>query len=998
TLLNLNASGAVTQASTSALNLSTLAGTGTTSGNILLGGANSIGTLGALTAIGNINLQDITALTVQGTVSAGNSLSLLAPTLTLNNTLHGREVSLITDSITDVNGAVTAPGGTVSIAPYISNLVVDLGGSAPGLDLSGSLLGALTASALDITTQGSIITEGAVSLSTALLSLSGNGITFAGTFSAPGILALSSGAGVTASTASHLTAGTLLAGGPITGNFDLTQSTNSINTLGSITLNGGSLSLTDATALVVNGPLSASAISLAGTSLTLSAPVNTGILTLTDSNGVNQIGGALNVTTLTGSVSGTAAFNDTTNSIGTLANFTDTGSLSLADGRALTQAGYLSATNATLSAAGLNFTGRVTTPGTLVVGSSNGVSQGGGSVNTGVLSSLGTVNGNIIMTQAGDQFPAVRNLAATGVIELTSGTGLSQSGLLSASAVTLTAPSLALNGTASAPGTLQLNGGSASEGAGAVIDAALLTTGGGSLSGNAVFNNTANSIANLGAFTAGGGLTLADGAALAIGAPVSLGGTLALWDASNITQTGGSITAAALASDGGTVGGNALFGQAGNTIPVLGNFAAHGNLLLNTSGALTVAGSVAAGGTLSLYSGGAIGQSGGSISAARLNASGTSIDLGGTNIGLLGNVSAAGDVRIANAGGLAGTLTAQNATLGSNGGFTASGDAQIGNALYITAAGPMVQTSGTISAATATITAPSITLSGATDVTNALALRVSGDIVHESGSLKASTLTGTAGQLAEFGAITDISTLGSFLMADSVFMLTNDAPLTLIGPVVANAVSITAAGALILQGSANGGLFLSGSTIAGAAVTPRTGIDSLLAVTGGNPSITQYGTFYISSGPNLASYLGNASPLATLFMSLASSGTIALAPAPGVLNAPNTALVLSAGTAGVVSGNVNVLNLEVLGAQSVQMTGSIGSITGPTAAGKGTAFPFPQPGYRFNSCPIGSVNCTILPIEGLPQANPLQNFDLSPRKRRRLDKNVTLPGVAARDF
>ncbi|MDE2390009.1 MAG: hypothetical protein KGL65_00225, partial [Rhodospirillales bacterium] len=472
----------------------------------------------------------------------------------------------------------------------------------------------------------------------------------------------------------------------------------------------------------------------------------------------------------------------------------------------------------------------------------------------------------------------------------------------------------------------------------------------------------------------------------------------ALWDASNITQTGGSITAAALISDGGTVGGSALFGQAGNIIPVLGGFAAHGDLRLNTSGALTVAGNVTTGGTLSLYGSGTIGQSSGLISAAWLNASGTAIDLGGTNIGLLGNVSAAGNVSIANAGGLAGTLTAQNATLGSNGGFAASGDAQIGNALYITAAGPMVQTGGNISATTATITAPSITLSGATDVATALALRARGDIVHESGSLNAGTLTGTAGGLAEFGAVTDIGTLGSFFDGGGSFLLSNDAPLTLLGPLVANVASITAVGTLILQGSADGGLFLSGSTIAGAATTPRTGVDSLLAVTGRNPSITQYGTFYVDSGPNLAKYLGDASPLATLFMRLASSGTIALAPAPGVLDAPNTDLVLAAGTAGMASGNVNVLRLVVLSAQSVQMTGFIGSVTGPTAAGKGTAFPFPQPGYRFNSCPIGSVNCTILPIEGLPQADPLQNFDLSPRKRRRLDKNVTLPGVAARDF
>ncbi|MDE1896301.1 MAG: S-layer family protein, partial [Rhodospirillales bacterium] len=994
-LLNLSASSAITQATSGALNTATLSGSGS---NILLGGANTISTLNALSATSTINLQDTAALNVNGAVSAGSSLALSAPGLTLANTLSAGHINLAADSITDNGGAVNAAGGIVSIAPRTTGLAVDLGGNAAGLDLSGTLLGAIHAAALDISTAGSIIADGSASIAATLLSLSGTGITFAGTLDVPGTLALASGAGVTATSANHLTAGSLLAGGAIAGSVNLSQGSNSIGTLGSLTLNGGSLTLADATALAVNGPISASAVGLTGTSITLNAPVRTGTLTLAASNGVNETGGGLSVTTLTGSVSGNAILNGGANNISTLANFTDNGALTLADNVALTQAGSLAATNATFSAAGLNFTGNVTTPGTLEVGSSNGVSQSGGTINAAVLSSTGAVNGNIVMTQAGDKFPDVQNLAATGTIDLASSIGLSQTGQLSASAVTFTAPSFALNGTLSASGALQLNGGGASEGAGGVIDAALLTTGGRALAGDAVFNNGANNIAALGNFNANGGLTLADGEALAISGPVSLSGTLALVDSGNITQTAGSITAAALTSDGGTIGGSATFGQAGNAIPVLGAFATRGNLLLNTSAALTVAGNVNTGGTLSLDSGGAISQSNGVLTAARFNASGTNIDLSGTNIGTLGDVTAASNVNIANVGGLAGTLTAQNATLGSNGGFTASGSARIADALYLTAAGAVNQTRGNISAATATITAPSITLSGTTNIRNELNLRARGNIIHESGALNAGTLSGTAGQLAEFGGATDIGTLGSFMMADSVFMLTNDAPLTIIGPVVANAVSITAAGAMILDGSAGGGLYLSGSTITGTPLQPRNGVDSILAVTGGEPSITQIGTFNVDAGPNAAKYLGNANPQATLFMSLANSGNIALAPAPGVLAAPNTDLVLAAGTGGAVSGNISVLRLLVLSAQSVEMTGSIGSVTGPTAAGKGTAFPFPQPGYRFNTCPIGSVNCTILPIEGLPQANPLENFNLSPRKRRRLDKNVTLPGIAARDF
>ncbi|MBU6398592.1 MAG: hypothetical protein KJS74_10480, partial [Rhodospirillales bacterium] len=244
TSLALAASGAISQASTGALDVTQLGGTA--GGNVALAGANSIGTLGALSATGTINLQDSTALDVAGAVSAGSSLALSAPTLTLANTLRGGGISLVADNITDMGGALAAPGGTVSIAPRTPNLTVDLGGSTAGLDLSGTLLGAITAAALDISTQGGIIADGVASVSTSLLSLSGDGITFAGTLSAPGTLALSSGAGVTSSAAGHLTAGTLLAGGTIAGNIDLLQGSDSIGALGSIALNGGSLSLTDA--------------------------------------------------------------------------------------------------------------------------------------------------------------------------------------------------------------------------------------------------------------------------------------------------------------------------------------------------------------------------------------------------------------------------------------------------------------------------------------------------------------------------------------------------------------------------------------------------------------------------------------------------------------------------------------------------------------------------------------------------------------------------------
>ncbi|MGE4481451.1 beta strand repeat-containing protein, partial [Acidocella sp.] len=1000
--LHLNASGTITQANTGIMDVSTLTGSGDSI--LLTGNTNSIATLDGLTANGAIDVQDGTALRVAGTISAASSLDLTAPSLTLASTLTSPLMDLTADSIVDAGGAIDAGTGTVRIAPRTATLTVDLGGNATGLDLSGTLLKTITAGTLDVSTAGSIIADGSASVSAQLLSLAGAGITFAGTLAAPDTLALTSSKGVTSTSAAHLSAGLLRAGGAISGDVNLSQGQNNIATLGSFALETGNFSLVDAEALTLTGPVSTGdadgrqSVDISGTSLTLAGTITTGTLALTASQGVNETG-ELNADVLTGSVADNAILDGADNQIGTLSNFTAGYMLRLTDMSYLTQAGSLSATNATLNTNGLAFTGNVTIPGTLALASTRNVTQNGGSVSAGMLTSTGTVQGDLLMTQAGNLLSSVHDLSATGEIALTSGAMLEQTGTLSANMATLTAPSLALDGTLTTTDMLQLDGGNIREGGNAAIDTSLLTTGTGSLSGNAVLNNGANRIDNLGSFTAGGGLTLADGEALSINGPVSLGGTLALWDAGGIDQTGGRINAAALTSDGGTISGNVSLGQTGNNIPVLGAFAATGDVLLRTGGGLSLNGDLFSGSTLSLYSGGTIAQnSNGLVTAQRFNASANAIDLTSTEIGLLGDVTTSGDVNIANAGGLAGTLAARDATLGANGDFTSSGTARLSDGLTLTSGGPMTQTGGRISAATATITAPSITLSGATDISGVLALRASGNITHESGNLSAGTLTGTAGQLADFTGTSDIATLGSFLMQDSSFLLNDGEALTLIGPLVANVVSITATGALYLDGNTNGGLFLSGDTVSSTATKPRAGVDSILEVTGDNPSIVQTGTFNIDSGPQLASYLGTASPLATLFLSLANSGTIDLATAPGILEAPSTDLVLASGTAGKITGNVNVLHLEVLNAYSVNMTGSIANTTGPTAAGNGSAFPFPQPDYRFNTCPIGSVNCIILPIANLPQGSPLESFDLSPSKRKKLNKNVIQPGVAARDF
>jgi hypothetical protein len=240
-------------------------------------------------------------------------------------------------------------------------------------------------------------------------------------------------------------------------------------------------------------------------------------------------------------------------------------------------------------------------------------------------------------------------------------------------------------------------------------------------------------------------------------------------------------------------------------------------------------------------------------------------------------------------------------------------------------------------------------------------------------------------------------------MQDSGFALDNFGALTLVGPLVANVVSLTVHGQLTLDGTETGGLFIAG-TIEPANHLKPLPIDSVIDVdapAGAGPAVLQTGTFFIDSGPDAGSYLGKAPPDATLFLNATPSGNIEFAPAPpnstGLIG-PGVDLVADAGATGTISGNVNLYRVVILDAFASQLTGFLDQVGGQAGAAKGFVDPNPKPAVQFNACPIESVNCTILQIESLPPVNPLQNFDIEQRKRRKLDNNVQLPGIATRDF
>jgi hypothetical protein len=54
--------------------------------------------------------------------------------------------------------------------------------------------------------------------------------------------------------------------------------------------------------------------------------------------------------------------------------------------------------------------------------------------------------------------------------------------------------------------------------------------------------------------------------------------------------------------------------------------------------------------------------------------------------------------------------------------------------------------------------------------------------------------------------------------------------------------------------------------------------------------------------------------------------------------------------------------------------------------------------YRFNSCPIHSVHCVILAVEGLPPGSPLEDFSIGVLADRDSDEDLLLPIISDRDY
>ncbi len=878
--LTLTGGGGITQTG-GAIVARSLSGSG--AGVALTQTGNRVGTLSGFASTGDFSLTDGSAVTIAGTVSAGN----------------GRTLTLTDDTPTfGEGGALVAAGGTVALREYTPGFGITLGNAS-----AATVRSSITAATLSVGSQagGPISISGAFNLTNV------------------GTLDLESGTTISETGNGAIQVNTLTGNG---GTVEL-GGTNEIATLGGFT-SATDFTLNDGQSLTVAGPLNAATVNLSvAGGLTLAGAVTAPTsVALTATGAITQTGGTLATGSLTGNAA-SAAFTSAGNAVAALGGFAATGGFALTDTGALAINGALSG-----STVGLNTTGAITEAGLITTGTLTGSASFAaltGNNQIGTLGTFATATGfTLLDTQALAVTGAVS--AAAGDVAITADT-LALSGMVTGASVALTSGgSLSQTGGAiSASGTLTLTAKGALAQQAGTLAAGVLT---GSSGGPVTLSGTGNAIGTLASFSSAGGFALSDGQGLSVTGPVtdtaaiglnvtgdlSLGGVLAapavtLGATGDIAQTGGSIQAARLTGNGASVG----LGSVMNQVGTLGASTATGDFTLADAAPLTIAGRVAAGTgrTLTIADDAPVFGAGGQLVAAsghvvlEADTAGGGLTVGGSGLPVtatlltIGNAQG-GPVTIAgvlDASGVA-TLDLESAGLvsetgaglliaaeltGNAGSATLNGQNRIGTlGSFTTATGfslfdaQALSVPGTVTATAGdvAITATALTASGAIDGTNvaltattgdltqtagAIAatdtltlLATAGNIAQQGGTIAANLLTGTAGrQTSLVSAGNAVVTLGNFGEPFG-FALVDGESLTVTGPVTdRTGIRLSTVGALTLSGVIQtDGLEL----IAGGAITQPGGsiLASGLRGSGAGVALTQ-------SGNSIGALLGFAS-------------------------------------------------------------------------------------------------------------------------------------------
>jgi filamentous hemagglutinin family protein len=1002
---------------------------GSVTGSAAFGGTNAIGTLGAFTA-GGLTFDDTTDIVIAGpVVSAATTLTAAAidipGMLTVTDLVVSTPGTIAEGGTLTVSGTLSgSTGGSAAFTGSNSNSIATIAGFASaGLTLDdqqalvvgGAVDGNGSASITDaglITVQG-VLTGAATSLTAAALDVPGS-------ITAAGSLALS----ISGTIAEGGSIATPLLTGSATGSA-VFSGTNAIDAIGPFTAAGlvvndapdltiagpvngnASVAITDQGTLSVGSSLTGASTSLTAAAIDIPGSVSATTLALTSTAGGMTETGSIAAGTLTGTAA-TGASLTGSNSIGTLGDFTAatgltldntpdlnvTGaiaggpSVTITDAGVLTVTGSIAGSATALTGSSIDIMDPPQTPGaitasdSLILTATSGTISETGSITTALLS--GSATGDATLTGTN----AITNLGDfTGAnLALADAQALTVTGSVTAATIALTTASLTVNGTLDAPGQLQVTTGAFSS-TGTIITGLLTgsATGGASLTGTDL-------ISTLGSFAASP-FTLIDNTALTVTGPVLATASLTITDSSGLIISG-QIT-------------GALTTLTATTIDLPGSLAASDTLSLTATGAITQGGSIAAG-------------------LLDLSAGGTATLTGSNSIGTLGSVTAAGlalDNTIALT--VAGTVNGQ-------------GSLTLTDYAALTVAG-----SGSLSGSVMVLNAAGMTIDGAIDAGTSLNLLTPGSI-GETGSVATAHLTGSAGGSADFAGTNQILAVGDFT-AGSSFALRDASDLSLDGVLNATSGNITLTAADITQqsGATTGTGILSDTATIGTislAAAGTVALDGLIdaptiliggtvltpaeVIMSGNTIITGSSVPPGSHNPAFPPANGTRPGIFILTDKFAQTGTtrinpnnrasvieISLARRNGMVTfdqsysagliAPRSELFMNLNF-GTASGHIEVagLNLSYVLPGSTSLTdlfGTINNETGPAAAGA-AYIKQPNSDYRFNACPIQSINCILVSPVIVPVTNPVEDVEVTTPRRRRDDDDLIIPNVGEQDF
>ncbi len=733
-------------------------------GNAASTGSINIGNAGETIAIpDNAVLQlQTTAAVTQGVTTAGQNgggtLALQAAGLV--GSVGSLTLNAPANQIFQVGGGGTASASLSGLAATGSISIVD----GRSLSLQNAISANAASGTLSVTSTGTLssavgpLTASAIALSGATGLTLGTSLTTVGTLNT---VSLNSANGAVTQGAGTITTGTLTVGGQ---SVSLPSTGNAIATLGAASVSGP-LTLATTGPLSVAGPVTATTFSLTATGgdVTVNGPVTVTTLATTLSGLLAEgSGGTVTAGTLSGSAAGVSLTG--TNFVGSVGPFTATGAFTLDNGSTTTANSFSVAGNLTTGALTIANYGPVSLSGTIAapsvsitsqftqisgVNNADGtITQNSGSITAG---SITLTAGNALTQSAG----TLTGTGPAGSVSLTAQGTLSLGGVISAPAVNLFATTLG-----AAPGLItQTATGSSITG---VVSGHSDTT--------VALNGANNAISGLNGFSSTGGFSLRTGGALTVTGTVSdatsisltAGGDLALQAALNggaatLTASGALTQTAAGVISGSSLAGSAASATLGaaNAVATLDAFTTTGAFTLNDTQPVAIAGAVSVGNgqTLTLIDPGPTFATGGSLSAP----SGTVVIAAPSGSGLV---------------------------VGGPGGFTTQ---------------PAV-TAQTLQLGT--LTGGPVTIMGALELTSVTTLDLlsSGAITESgNGAIAVGTLTGQ-GASASLGGQNQVGTLGSFTMTGA-FSLANAEALTVVGPVTAASVTLSAVTGMTLAGN-----------------------------------------------------------------------------------------------------------------------------------------------------------------------------------------------------